>query len=111
MTDSGSGRAGEPDVRIVDNAAAQRYEAVLGDQVVGFAEYRGARGRRIFTHTEIDPEFEGRGFGSRLAAGALEDVRARGMKASVHCPFITSYLERHREFDDIVLARGEPRRE
>ena len=96
----------EPDsLRVVDNPGARRYEAVLGDQLVGFADYRPATGRLIFIHTEIDPAFEGRGYGSRLAKGALDDVRARGLKATVHCPFISTYLERHREYDDIVLRR------
>ena len=96
----------EPALTIVDNPDATRYEARLGDRVVGFSDYRPAKDRRIFTHTEVDPELEGRGVGSRLARGALEDVRARGLKASIHCPFISAYLERHREFDDIVIRRG-----
>jgi uncharacterized protein len=96
----------DPTLRIVDNPDATRYEALLGDRVVGFSDYRPAKGRRIFIHTEVDPEFEGRGFGSRLARGALDDVRAQGLKASVHCPFISAYLERHREYDDIVIQRG-----
>jgi hypothetical protein len=96
----------DPALRIVDNPDANRYEALLGDRVVGFSDYRPAKGRRIFIHTEVDPEFEGRGFGSRLARGALDDVRTQGLKASVHCPFISAYLERHREYDDIVIQRG-----
>jgi predicted GNAT family acetyltransferase len=95
----------ETELRVVDNPEARRYEAILGDRVVGFSDYRSATGRRIFIHTEVDPEFEGRGFGSRLAAGALEDVRARGLKASVHCPFISAYIKGHHEFDDIVVPR------
>jgi predicted GNAT family acetyltransferase len=95
-----------PELRIVDNPEANRFEAHLGDQLVGFSEYRPATGRIIFVHTEVDPGFEGRGYGSRLAKGALDVVRARGMKASIHCPFIAAYLERHREYDDIVIRRG-----
>jgi predicted GNAT family acetyltransferase len=94
------------DIVIVDNPERRRYEARLADRVVGFSDYRPARGRLIFVHTEVDPAFERRGIGSRLAAGALSDVRARGLKATVHCPFITSYLKRHREFDDVVLKLG-----
>lgn len=102
---AGASDPAEPELRIVDNPNERRYEALLGDQIVGFSEYRAVRGRRIFIHTEVDPAYEGRGFGSRLASGALQDVRAQGLKATVHCPFITAYLKRHREFDDIILTR------
>jgi hypothetical protein len=91
------------DVVVVDNPEKRRYEARLGDRVVGFTDYRPARGRLIFIHTEVDPAFEGRGIGTRIASGALTDVRARGLKATIHCPFLTTYLQRHREFDDIVV--------
>jgi predicted GNAT family acetyltransferase len=106
LTDSaGASAAAEPELRIVDNPDERRYEARLGDQVVGFSEYKPVTGRRIFLHTEVDPAFEGRGYGSRLAAGALEDVRAQGLKATIHCPFISAYVKRHHEFDDIILRR------
>jgi predicted GNAT family acetyltransferase len=50
-----------------------------------------------FVHTEIDPAFEGRGLGSKLAAGALADVRAHGDRIAATCPFIAAYLKRHPE--------------
>ncbi len=100
MTDRDAPQKGT--VLIVDNPAERRYEARLGGQVVGFSEYQPAAGRLVFTHTVVDPAFEGRGIGSRLAAGALDDVRARGLTATVRCPFIAAFLRRHREYDDIV---------
>jgi predicted GNAT family acetyltransferase len=90
----------------VDDAAAQRYEARLGGRVVGFSEYRWVRGRVIFFHTEVDATLEGRGIGSRLAAGALDDIRARGARITVKCPFIAAYLERHPEYDDLLARPG-----
>ena len=93
--------AADDDLRIVDDPAGQRYVARLGDKVAGFSEYRRVRGRLIFFHTEVDPAFEGRGIGGRLAAGALDDVRAHGLKMTVKCPFIASYLERHPEYEDL----------
>jgi predicted GNAT family acetyltransferase len=75
--------------------------ARLGDKVAGFSEYRRVRGRLIFFHTEVDPAFEGRGIGGRLAAGALDDVRARGLTFTVKCPFIAAYLKRHPEYEDL----------
>jgi predicted GNAT family acetyltransferase len=68
---------------------------------VGFSAYRLVSDGIIFTHTEVDPAFEGRGIGSRLAAGALDDVRARGLRMTVKCPFIAAYLRRHPEYGDI----------
>ena len=92
-------------LEIVDNAASGRYEARLDARLVGWVEYRDRDGRRVLVHTEVDEAMEGKGIGSRLAAGALDDVRRRGVRALVLCPFITRYLGRHREYDDIVDRR------
>ena len=88
-------------LRVVDDPAKQQYEAWLGDVRVGFSAYRRVDDRLIFLHTEVDPAFEGRGIGGRLAAGALDDVRARGLTFTARCPFIASYLERHPEYEDL----------
>lgn len=94
------------ELRIVDNAEGGRYEARLGDEIAGIAVYRQAGPRRIFLHTEVSPEHEGKGIGSRLARGALDDVRARGFTVTAICPFFAAYLERHREYADLVAAAG-----
>jgi len=92
----------EPAVRVTDNPAAHRFEAHLGDALAGYAEYVLAPGRVIFTHTQTLSEFEGRGVGTRLAAGALDEVRARGLAVTAKCPFIRGYIERHPEYADLV---------
>jgi predicted GNAT family acetyltransferase len=56
----------------------------------------------VLIHTEVHPPFENRGFGSRLLAGAFEDIRARGLSAVPLCPFVSSYLRRHPEDADLV---------
>jgi predicted GNAT family acetyltransferase len=97
-------------LQIVDDRVGQRYEARLDGRVVGYTDYRRVRGRIIFVHTEVDPAMEGRGIGGRLAAGALDDVRAQGLKFSAKCPFIAAYVKRHPEYDDIRvdLDSGQP---
>ena len=92
--------AGEPVV--ADNPAEQRYEARIDDRVVGFSEYRHVRGRTIFFHTEVDEKLEGQGIGSRLAAGTLDDIRARGLVITVKCPFLAAYIKRHREYEGLI---------
>ena len=89
---------------VADEPGAQRYEARLDGRVVGYSEYRRVQGRVIFFHTEVDPEFEGKGIGSRLASGALDDVRAQGLKITVKCPFIAAYLKRHPAYQDLVAG-------
>ena len=97
--------AAADDLAIVDNPAERRYEARLGDRVVGFSEYQLGDRRITFVHTEVDPSVEGRGIGSRLARGVLVDARARGLAVTALCPFIAAFLRRHRgEYDDLVAG-------
>jgi hypothetical protein len=58
----------------------------------------------VFTHTVVLPAFEGRGVGSALARGALDDVRASGRTLVAQCPFIRGYIERQPEYADLVDA-------
>src|SRR5205807_6438218 len=60
--------------------------------------------------SEIDESCAGRGFGSRLAAGALEDARRQELEVIPLCPFVAEYIDRHPEFEDLVPARSEERR-
>lgn len=87
------------DVR--DNQAEHRYElAVDGETAV--AEYHMEDGAVAFTHTVVPPELEGRGVGTRLVKGALDDVRARGLKFVPYCEFVAAYAERHPEVRDLI---------
>lgn len=90
-------------LRIVDNPAEHRYEAQLDGRLVGVSEYHLAEDRIVFIHTEIEPSVEGLGIGSRLAAGALDDVRRRGLKVVAECPFIAAWLRRHTDYADLLV--------
>jgi uncharacterized protein len=84
-----------------DNAALHRFELeVDGHTAVSY--YRPSPGVITFTHTEVPPELGGRGIGSTLLKGALELVRAQGLKVVSQCPFVTAYLGKHPEFNDLV---------
>jgi len=92
------------EVRVADNPERRRYEALVDGALAGYVFYRQREGELVLIHTEVGDEFEGQGVGSRLAAGTLDDIRARGLRIRPVCPFIAGYIERHPEYGDLVAA-------
>ena len=93
-----------PDMQITRNADGARYEARVGAEVAGVVDYQLARDLIVFTHTEVDPAYEGQGVGSALARAALDDVRGTDRKVLPLCPFIKGWIEHHREYVDLVYG-------
>ncbi len=87
-----------------DNVESHRYEAWVDGGLAGFSQYEPHDGWLVFVHTEVDPAYTGRGVGSRLATGALDDVRARGLKLTPQCPFIAAFIKRHPAYADLVVG-------
>ena len=91
------------DVATSHHPELHRYEARVDGELAGFAEYQLTDRLVIFTHTEVDDRFEGRGVGSALARFALDDVRAEGSrKVLALCPFIKGWIEKHPDYADLV---------
>jgi uncharacterized protein len=81
----------------------RRYEARIDGELAGIAEYRASDRIVTFVHTEVMSAFEGKGVGSALVRGALDDVRAQGKKVRAVCPFVKGYVEKHSdEYGDLV---------
>ena len=87
-----------------DNPDEHRYELVIEGRLVGELVYRLRDEAITLLHTEVSPNVEGEGLGSRLVADALEDVRARGLRVVPVCPFVRAYLRRHPEHSDLVAV-------
>src|SRR6185312_12892929 len=88
------------DMSVVDNPARSRFELAL-EGGTAFATYRRAGDVLIIPHTEVPPELEGHGYGSALVKGVLELARAQGLKVRPACPFVTDYMRRHPEYEDV----------
>jgi len=95
---------------IVDNADERRYEARFGDQLAGWVEYGRVQSRLVALHTEVPPEFGGRGVASALVRRVLDDARAGGFAVTPRCPFFKAHFQRHPEDRDLLapssLASG-----
>ena len=92
------------DATIVNVPEAHRYELQREGERIGELAYRQRKDRIAFTHTNVNPAYEGRGFGSRLAEAALADARRQGLAVVPLCPFIAWYIEQHPEHGDLVAA-------
>ena len=90
------------EIRVMDVRERSRFEVRVGEEIVGFTEYRRRPGLIAFVHTEIDPRFEARGLGSRLVETALSDARSDGISVLPFCPFVRSYIAQHTEYVDLV---------
>lgn len=90
-------------ISVVNNEAASRFEARLGDEVA-FAEYRLRDGVIILPHTVVPEAFAGRGVGGQLARTALSYAREQGLEVIPTCPFIAGYVAKHPEWHDIIQA-------
>jgi uncharacterized protein len=84
-----------------DNSAFHRFELET-DGHAAYAYYQMAPGVITLTHTEVPPALGGRGVGSALVRGVLEEVRARGLKVVPKCPFVSAFMGRHPEFNDLL---------
>lgn len=84
---------------VTHNVAQQRYELPV-DHGLAIAVYRQQGDARVFTHTEVPPEDEGKGIGARVVKAALEDTRKQGFRIVPACSFVVAYVRRHPEFDD-----------
>jgi predicted GNAT family acetyltransferase len=87
---------------VTDHPDRKRYEVAVDGVVAGYAAYEMSSGTVVFTHTVIEPQFEGRGLGSAVARYALDDARRRGLAVVPRCPFIHRFIERHPDYADLV---------
>jgi predicted GNAT family acetyltransferase len=89
-------------VTVSDRPNELRYEIEVDGEVAGFLLYRREPGVLELVHTDVDPRWEGKGVGATLVQGALDDLRARGLKMRPTCPFVRAYIRRHPEYEDLV---------
>lgn len=91
-------------LEVKHNVEAERFEVQL-DGKLGIVEYQKDGATYIFTHTEVPPEYRGQGIADRIGYVALETAKAESAQVVPLCPFIKSYIKRHKEYQPLVLQR------
>ena len=80
----------------------RRYTIAVGGREVGFADFAERGDQRIFHHTEIDPQFGGRGLATLLLEEALQATRADGKRIVPVCSMVATVLKKNPDYDDIT---------
>ena len=83
------------DTTITLAADRNRYVLTVDGSLVGKALYTDDGATRTFVHTEVDPEYGGRGLGTQLVAFAVADAREAGKSVEATCPLVAAYLLKH----------------
>jgi uncharacterized protein len=88
---------------VVNNRAHHRYELTV-DGHLAATYYEVADNVISFIHTEVPPELGGKGIGSKLVKGALDQVRADGLKVIAQCPFVKAYIDKHPDYANLLAS-------
>jgi predicted GNAT family acetyltransferase len=89
------------DNAVSNNPAHHRYELAV-DGHIAATYHEVADGVIAFIHTEVPPELGGNGIASKLIKGALDQVRAEGLKVIAQCPFVKAFIEKHPDYADLL---------
>ncbi|MGV8850479.1 MAG: GNAT family N-acetyltransferase [Propionibacteriaceae bacterium] len=85
------------------NEGARRYELVSDTgELIGLIDYRITDSVIDLFHAETNPAHGGKGYGSRMVEGALDDIRSHGLTVKAGCPFVADYLAKHPEYHDLL---------
>jgi predicted GNAT family acetyltransferase len=93
----------ERDVAVVHDTVARQFRVGGGDEAA-VLQYTSAPGRITFLHTFVPDALRGRGIAGALARAGLEHAKAEGLGVVPFCPFVRSYLEKHPEYQALVVG-------
>ena len=97
-------------ITVRDNPTEHRYEIQDGDQLAGVSEYKLTQHKIAFTHTQVDPAFNGRGLAHQLVTEELDDARRRGLAVLPFCPYVRKVIAREPDrFLDLVPGEDRAR--
>ena len=74
---------------------------------IAFIEYKLFHDTLFLIHTQVPPELKGTGAAGAIVQKALQYAKDNNYKIVPICPFVRSYLEKHKEWSDMVAPNAE----
>lgn len=79
-----------------------RFTIAVEGRAVGRAQFADRDQQRVFYHTEVDDEFEGRGLATILVGESLQATKDAGLRIVPVCELVAGYVDKHQEFSDFA---------
>lgn len=92
-----------PTFEVQHNEQARQFEVTVDGRLAKITYVMLGPTQIIFTHTVVPFSLKGQGIASYLARHVLDYARENGLAVIPQCPFVRSYIERHPEYQDLVL--------
>jgi len=89
------------DIEITHSPKKQRFELNV-DGHLAVLDYIMMDDIIIFTHTGVPPEISGSNPGVKLVETGLAFARGNGLQVRSKCWFVSKYLRRHPEYQDLL---------
>ena len=87
-------------LKVLHDELIRRFYIPLGEDVA-LIDYALNKGRIIFLHTEVPPEYSGKGIAAMLTKEALEYAKSKELKVISLCSYISRYISRHPEYQPL----------
>ena len=93
------------EIQQINDTRRGYFEAIEDGKEAGKMTYTWAGDSKfIIDHTEVNPDFNGKGVGKKLVMASVEYARANNLKIIPLCPFAKSVFDKVEEIRDVLFS-------
>ena len=93
------------EIQQINDTRRGYFEALEDGKEAGKMTYTWAGDSKfIIDHTEVSPDFNGKGVGKKLVLAAVDYARANNVKIIPLCPFAKSVFDKVEEIRDVLFS-------
>ena len=93
------------EIQQINDSKRGYFEAIEDGKEAGKMTYTWAGDSKfIIDHTEVSPDFNGKGVGKKLLMAAVEYARTNDLKIIPLCPFAKSVFDKTPDIRDVLFS-------
>lgn len=91
------------EIQHINNETKGAFKAIEDGKEAGNMTYSWAgENRFIIDHTDVNPDFSGKGVGKKMVLAAVEYARENNLKIIPLCPFAKSVFDKVEDIRDVL---------